>query len=134
MKKIKAFCWFCQDFHEEIMILVSTCSKNSDEYEAEIEEMTLKNNELSSFIAVSGALDMKRKVDIFDGVTLCPRSKIQNFQETVQNVERGVKQKLDRQTAGLESNGILKCRQKNTPRTLNNFFPQLESENVCGSQ
>ena len=82
--------WFCSDCDHKIMSFISKVPKYSERREKESHNLSRTVEELSNLTKELKGLDVKKKLELFEGVTTCIGPKIQHLQDTVQKVDRAM--------------------------------------------
>ena len=82
--------WFCPDCDHKIMSFISKIPKYSERRDRECHDLSQTVEELSSLTKELKGLDVKKKLELFEGVTTCIGPKNQHLQDTVQKVDRAM--------------------------------------------
>ena len=91
--------WFCPVCDKKIMGMISVLPQFAEKRERETIEMSRTKEELESLTKELKALDIKKKIELFEGVTKCLGPKIQFVQESMQKVEKEIEKLADRQVS-----------------------------------
>lgn len=105
--KVKNIHWFCDVCDGKIMGLVSRLPSFVEKREKEAELLTKTNHDLANITKELKGLDIKKKIELFEGVTTCIGPKIQHLQDTIQKIDTKITNMSSSNTwSSVVSNGI----------------------------
>ena len=95
--KVNNIHWFCDSGDGKIMGLISRMPKFVEKREEEAQLLTKTSKDLANLSAELQGLDVKKKLELFEGVTVCLGPKIQHMQDNIQKIDLAV-QSLGKKT------------------------------------
>ena len=116
--------WFCDACDNKIMGFISRAPHIVEQRQQEAQQLTKAKEDLSKLANEMRALDIKKKLELFEGVTVCLGPKIQHLQDTVQKIETKVETMSNRSWSEVAA-------QK--PQPQNNQFWNPEASVVINS-